>query len=308
MNGSMLSGGVAYLAATGDSGAYDPVTGQIAPQYPAASHNVIAVGGTSLTVDGNSYGGETAWGSGASSVSQGGGGGGISQFRSRISYQSGITDSYSTSNRAYPDVSMEADPNAATGSALVYDTYDDGTSTPWIEVGGTSMASPMMAGIIAVTDQLRAIVGLGSLDGKTQVLPSLYTLPSADFHDITSGSIGAGSLYKRARWDMTSRQGLEVRSPTRSFHNWRSARPCTVSGNNLYIKLDAGGTRADLWIDSPTPGQGATYNQQVVLTTAGISFNGNPGNDTLTLDYSGGNFAASFLAGVTFNGSTDGVN
>ena len=48
----------------------------------------------------------------------------------------------------------------------------------------------MWAGLIAIADEGRAIVGLGSLDGPSQTLPALYSLPAADFHDITSGSTG----------------------------------------------------------------------------------------------------------------------
>ena len=105
--------GVTFLAATGDSGAYDPGGRTIAPQYPAASPNVIAVGGTSLTVavggsnpNYTSYGSETAWGSGSTSgtSSDGGGGGGISIYECQPSYQSGVVSAYSTTKRTYPDV------------------------------------------------------------------------------------------------------------------------------------------------------------------------------------------------------------
>ena len=51
----------------------------------------------------------------------------------------------------------------------IYDSWDFGASTPWVPgtVGGTSLACPLWAGMIAVADQGRAIAGLGSLDGET---------------------------------------------------------------------------------------------------------------------------------------------
>ena len=92
LGGTGLPGGVTFLAAAGDSGPYvGDGTSTIAPQYPATSPNVIAVGGTSLTVDGSSpnytYGGETAWGNGTRTATDGGGGGGISADESQPSYQ-----------------------------------------------------------------------------------------------------------------------------------------------------------------------------------------------------------------------------
>ncbi len=165
---------VTFLAATGDSGSPGG--------YPAYSPNVVAVGGTSLTLNpDNSYASESGWSDG---------GGGTSQYEPQPSYQAGL----SYPGRSIPDVSIDADPE--TGVA-VYDTYDNGTSTPWVQVGGTSLACPLWAGIIATVDQERVAVGAGILDGATQTLPMLYSLPSTDFHDITTGNNGlpAGPGY-----------------------------------------------------------------------------------------------------------------
>ena len=75
----------------------------------------------------------------------------------------------------------------------VYDSYDGGSSKPWLQVGGTSLSAPCWAGLVAIADQLCASQGLGTLDGRTQTLPVLYALPAADFHDITTGSNGGFS-------------------------------------------------------------------------------------------------------------------
>ena len=55
MGGTAIAGGITFLAAAGDSGAYGENSRRISPQYPAASPNVVAVGGTSLTTSGDSY-------------------------------------------------------------------------------------------------------------------------------------------------------------------------------------------------------------------------------------------------------------
>ncbi|HWE39804.1 MAG TPA: choice-of-anchor Q domain-containing protein, partial [Isosphaeraceae bacterium] len=161
--------GVTFLAATGDSGSPG--------DYPAASPNVLAVGGTTLNLNpDNTIASETGWS---------GSGGGTSPYESEPAFQKGVQ---STGFRTIPDVSFVADPN--TGVAI-YDSFDntDGSGA-WFQIGGTSLASPSWAGILAVVDQGRAIVGAGPLDGASETLPFLYALSSGDFHDITAGSNG----------------------------------------------------------------------------------------------------------------------
>ncbi len=157
--------GVTFVAATGNSGS--------AGNYPACSPNVLAVGGTTLSASYGSYAYETGWSSSA---------GGPSVCETEPSFQQMVQQS---GWRETPDVAFDGDPN--TGVA-VYDSYDMGISSPWTMIGGTSLATPSWAGLIAIANQLRAGQGLGSLDGPTQTLPGLYALPPADFHDVTSGN------------------------------------------------------------------------------------------------------------------------
>jgi subtilase family serine protease len=150
-----LAGGVTYVTSSGDSGA--------GTSYPANSPNVLAVGGTSLSVDqyGN-YIGESAWS---------GSGGGYSRIER--------TDS--------PDVAYDANPNTG---YYIWDTTSLNGSYGWVAIGGTSAGAPQWAALIADVDQGRSYLGLGSLDGATQTIPAIYAAPSADFHDITTGSNG----------------------------------------------------------------------------------------------------------------------
>ena len=214
LGGAGLVGGITFLAATGDNGAYAQDTSTITPQYPACSPNVIAVGGTSLTVGADdSYGSETSWGNGTHSGTKGGGGGGISVYESQPSYQSGVVNAYSTTARTYPDVSADANPSTG---VPIYDSWDFGTSTPWVPgtIGGTSLACPLWAGVITVADQGRAIAGLGSLNGAEQTLPELYQtyqVTPTDFHDITSGnSIGSSTYTPGTGYDLATGLGSPV--------------------------------------------------------------------------------------------------
>ncbi len=172
--------GVTFLAASGDSGSPG--------YYPAYSPNVIAVGGTSLNLNlDNTIQSETAWA---------GSGGGTSKFETEPTYQLGVQN---TGFRTIPDVAFDADPY--TGVA-VYDSYNDTDgSGPWVQIGGTSLASPSWAGLIAVVNQGRVLAGASTLDGPTETLPYLYAMPSTDFNDIVTGSNGgynAGPGYDEA--------------------------------------------------------------------------------------------------------------
>jgi hypothetical protein len=170
--------GITFLAATGDNGQPSG--------YPAYSPNVVAVGGTTLNVDsaGNIIS-ETGWS---------GSGGGVSTIEPQPAYQNPITSAFSTTNRANPDVAYNADPNTG---VPVDDSWDFGASTPWEQFGGTSLATPSWGALIAIADQGRVAAGLTPLDGPSQTLPKLYSIPASDFNDITSGNNGfaAGPGY-----------------------------------------------------------------------------------------------------------------
>jgi subtilase family serine protease len=137
---------------------------------------VLAVGGTTFQVDSSgNYLGESGWS---------GSGGGISQFIPQPSYQVGVVTQSGT-RRTSPDVAYDANPS--TGFP-VYDSFNNGTVTPWSQFGGTSAGAPQWAALVAIASQGRSLAGLSPLDGPGQLLPKIYTLPAQDFHDITTGS------------------------------------------------------------------------------------------------------------------------
>ena len=189
--------GVTFVAASGDRGVYGADdSGSRTVLYPASSPNVIGVGGTELTTtpDG-AYLGESAWGNGGDSGRAGGSGGGVSRYTRQPGYQRGVV-TQTTSFRAVPDVAIDADP----AGVPVYDSYDQGSTAPWLRVGGTSLVAPLWAGVIALADQGRMLAGLGTLDGRHDTLPDLYALPAGDFHEVTTGDNGtaAGPGYDLA--------------------------------------------------------------------------------------------------------------
>ena len=153
--------GVTFVAAAGDSGENQP--GEV--EWPAVSPNVLSVGGTSLYTAGDgTYQSENSW-LGTS--------GGYSVIEPTPSYQQAV-DSEGT--RSSPDVAYVADPN--TGVA-VFDSLNDDGYVGWQVVGGTSVGSPQWAALVAIADQGRALSNLGTLNGASQTLPTLYGLYGA---------------------------------------------------------------------------------------------------------------------------------
>jgi hypothetical protein len=186
-----LKGGVTFVAAAGDSG---PGSGA---QWPSVSPNVLAVGGTTLTLDGRgNYVGETAWR---------GGGGGPSAYEHQPWFQAGVQRS---GWRAVPDVSYAADPKTA---FYVYDSVPFSGYAGWYAMGGTSAGAPQWAALVAIADQGRALAGKGSLDGPSQTMPALYKLAGAVYgtyyHDVTKG--GNGHAAQRG-FDMVTGLGSPV--------------------------------------------------------------------------------------------------
>jgi hypothetical protein len=183
--------GVTFVASAGDAGA--PAS------YPAASPNVLAVGGTALSLGaGGSRAGETAWSDG---------GGGPSSYEAQPAYQWGVAPS-GTATRTTPDVAYDADPN--TGFAI-YDSYNFSSYAPWAVYGGTSAGAPQWAALVAIADQGRALAGRGSLDGPGQTLPALYQLPAGDFHDVTGGtSTGTPNYSAGPGYDFVTGRGTPI--------------------------------------------------------------------------------------------------
>ena len=183
--------GVTFVASTGDYGAADP-------EYPAFSPNVVAVGGTSLTINAdNSYNSETGWGYDSNAVGAFiGSGGGISLYEPEPVYQQGVQ---STGYRTTPDVSLVADP--ATG-AWIADPYNRDPNNPFEIVGGTSLSAPAWTGLFALVDQGRAAAGEPTLNSSspTETQQALSMLPQADYNVISSGDNGYSGNSGYLEW------------------------------------------------------------------------------------------------------------
>lgn len=149
--------------------------------YPASSPHVIAVGGTHLELDSpaNTWKSETVWnGDGAT-------GGGCSARFDAQPWQQELPNWSNLgcgSERAVADVAADADPY--TGAAVYDTTPYKGEDLRWLPVGGTSLASPLIASVFALA---------GGADGVEYPAKTLYEnqikRPSS-LHDIETGSSG----------------------------------------------------------------------------------------------------------------------
>ena len=151
---------ITYLAASGDGGA--------GTEWPSDSPYVIAVGGTSFAVSSTGIATQSAW------IDSGGG---VSRVEAEPSYQDVAQQ---TGLRTTPDVSADADPN----DGLIIASVAGGG---WIEVGGTSLATPIWGGLIADANEGRFLEGKPPLD-STEALEDLYNAPTGSFNDITTGA------------------------------------------------------------------------------------------------------------------------
>jgi kumamolisin len=141
--------GITVFVASGDQGAYacqavSASDHRLAVSYPGSSPYVVSVGGTSLaaSADGR-YIGENAW---EDTLSQAGGGGGLSRLFHRPNWQvgPGVQNAYSDGMRQVPDVAADADPGTG------FSTVITGSS---LETGGTSAAAPLWAASTALIAQ-----------------------------------------------------------------------------------------------------------------------------------------------------------
>ena len=169
---------ITFFAASGDNG-----TGA---SWPAASSNVVAVGGTTLhfSLSTGAFASESAWS---------GSGGGVSAYEAEPAYQKTYGVSHSNGMRSIPDVSLNADIISG------YSIYAGGTSGAWHVVGGTSGATPVWAAIQALGHSVSDAAIYADKSGGSS---------GTYFRDITSGQNGFCGYYCTSRTGYDQVTGL----------------------------------------------------------------------------------------------------
>jgi hypothetical protein len=167
--------GITFVAAAGD----DSVS-----EYPAASPNVLSVGGTTLKLaSAGGYGSETPWSDT---------GGGYSPYEAEPGWQTAAISAagLNSGSRTTPDIAWDGNPS--TGVA-VYDSVPYYGAAGWWEVGGTSVGAPSVSGMIAIANQGLALAS-SSAGTIADAQTSLYPLSSSStLHQISPGTTGKGT-------------------------------------------------------------------------------------------------------------------
>ena len=213
--------GVAITVSAGDS----PGT-----EFPAEAEYVTAVGGTTLSTASNSRGwSESLWPES---------GGGCSAYETAPSWQSSSVTH--CSKREDNDVSADADPN--TGAAI-YNSY---SQAGWLEVGGTSEGSPIIASVYALAGT-----------------PATGSYPSQDIwaHE-PSGLYPVGSGY-------SSVPGWGTPDGTTAFRSGGTGNIVTVT--NPGNEAATVGTVVSLQISATDSASGQTLSYSATGLPAGLS-------------------------------------
>jgi subtilase family serine protease len=254
--------GISVLYSTGDDGDnYDQI-GAVSPDYPASSPYATAVGGTTLQIGAEGQRlAENGWSTGRAVFCNTdykkvggctaaqlqtwlplsydyGAGGGTSYDYIQPSYQVGVVPNSlsevrtATPMRVIPDVSMDADPS--TGFLVgETQTFPDGTYYDQYRIGGTSLASPLLAGTVARADQ-----AAGSSAGFLN--PALYSLAgnATAIDDITPPASPEDTIRADYLDDVDSAFGIYYSARTINYQGSESfcvsATSCTTRETALY--------------------------------------------------------------------------
>jgi subtilase family serine protease len=296
------SQGMSLFAASGDNGAFDCGTSQLAVDNPADDPNITGTGGTRLNLTGsNTYSSESAWSNSGNAT---GTGGGLSTVFARPSWQTGpgVQNSSSNGKRQVPDVASDSDP--ATGVSI----FTQGT---WTVVGGTSAAAPSWAAFAGLYNQDAAANGRPRLGFAN---PALYSLAAGTqtfpaFHDVTTGN----NLHYNATpgWDYPTGWG--------SYDAYNLARDLiggtpppnnfSISANPTSLTLAQGAGGTSTIATAVTSGSAQTISLNVTGTPSGATASLNPGSVTAgsssTLSVNAGTAAAgSYTLTVTGTGTS----
>jgi kumamolisin len=297
----MAAQGQNFFAASGDSSTWSASN----EAWPADNAYIVSVGGTDLVTSSAAgpWKSETAWTDS---------GGGISPDSIPIpSWQqlSGVinsTNKGSTTLRNGPDV-------AANANFTFYVCADQTTCTA-NEYGGTSFATPMWAGYVALVNQQLANNGdptIGFIN-PTIYQQNITSSYATDFHDITSGT--SGSYSAEVGYDLVTGWGspngvglINALAPTSASPAFAiSASPASVSvvqgssGTSTITTTVSGGFDSAIALTASGQPTGVT----LTLSTAAIAAPGT-GSSTLTMSVASATATGTYT--ITVSGTGGGI-
>jgi subtilase family serine protease len=288
----MASQGQNFFAASGDSSAWSASN----EAWPADDANIVSVGGTDLTTSGAAgpWASETAW---ADS------GGGISPDSIPIPSWQQLSGVITSSNKG--STTLRNGPDVSANANFTFYVCADQTTCTANEYGGTSFATPMWAGYLALANQQAAANG----DTIGFVNPILYPAALSSnhgtyFHDITSGSCGTYTAITGydlcTGWGSPNTTGiinLLAGSATPSFTLSDSPSSLSItqgnSGTSTITVTDVGGFTGSVTLAASGLPSGVT-----------ASFGANPTTGTSVLTLTASSSATTGTATVTITGTS----
>jgi subtilase family serine protease len=288
----MASQGQNFFAASGDSSAWSASN----EAWPADDANIVSVGGTDLTTSSAAgpWKSETAW---ADS------GGGISPDSIPIPSWQKLSGVITSSNRG--STTLRNGPDVSANANFTFYVCADQTTCTANDYGGTSFATPMWAGYLALANEQAASNGdtIGFIDPI--IYPAALTSSYGTyFHDITSGSCGTYSGITGydlcTGWGSPNTTGiinLLAGSATPSFT--LSASPSSLSvtqgnsGTSTITVTDAGGFTGSVTLAASGLPSGVT-----------AAFGTNPTTGTSVLTLTASSTATTGTSTVTITGTS----
>ncbi len=249
--------GITWLAASGDSAAADCedqgaaiAQDGLAVDVPGSIPEITSMGGTTLNEGSGSYWDATGnaisyipeivWNDTARDGELAGGGGGASVYFSRPGWQTGP---------GVPNDAFRHVPDLALASSADHDGYYVFTGGSAGFYGGTSVAAPSMAGIVALLNHYLVSSGIQKQAGVGNINPTLYRLGQNSpgvFHDVSAGNnsvpcaVGSpncttGTMGINATANYDSATGWGSVDATNLIHQWSSQAP---SASAVVASLD----------------------------------------------------------------------
>jgi subtilase family serine protease len=297
----MAAQGQNFFAASGDSSTWSSSN----EAWPADDANVVSVGGTDLTTASAAgpWKSETAWSDS---------GGGISPDGIKIPAWQQLSGVINSSNKG--STTLRNGPDVSANANFTFYTCADQTSCLANEYGGTSFATPMWAGYIALANEQLANngeAGLGFIN-PTIYAQNITSAYATDFHDITSGTSGSYSAVVGydlvTGWGSPNGTGLiNALAPTSSSPAFAiSASPGSVSvvqgssGTSTITTSVSGGFSSAIALTA----SGAPTGVTVGLNPTSIAA---PGSGTSTATFTVASTTAAGTYTITITGTGGGL-
>jgi subtilase family serine protease len=288
----MASQGQNFFAASGDNSAWSASN----EAWPADDANIVSVGGTDLTTSSAAgpWASETAW---ADS------GGGISPDSIPIPSWQQLAGVITSSNRG--STTLRNGPDVAANANFTFYVCADQTTCTANDFGGTSFATPMWAGYLALANQQAATNGdsIGFLN-PTIYPAALGSSYSTLFHDITSGSCGTFSAI--TGYDLCTGWGSPKTTGLINFLAGSSTPSFTLSDSPSSLTIVQGGSGTSTVTVTDLGG----FTGSVTLAASGLpsgvtaAFGTNPTTGTSVLKLTASSTATTGAATVTITGTS----